>query len=73
MDLGWSQHDLALDPAIAMSHGLPEVLVRRCPVLGDKSIAGSRLATGWIGTGRCDGVGLRMPLVEMPKYPFDHN
>jgi hypothetical protein len=34
------------DPAIAMSHGLPEVLVRRCPVLGDKSSAGSRLATG---------------------------
>jgi hypothetical protein len=46
MDLGWSQYDLALDPAIAMSHGLPEVLVRRCLVPGDKSSAGSRLATG---------------------------
>jgi len=33
---------------------------------------GFALWQGRIETGMCEGVGLRVPLVEMPKYPFDH-
>lgn len=32
---------------------------------------GLALRQGRVRTGRCDGIGLRLPLVEMPKYAFD--
>ncbi len=42
----------------------------RYGVIGERN--GLALRQGRIGTGRCEGVGLRVPLVEMPKYAFDH-
>ncbi len=73
MDLVWLRHDLAPDPV-----ALPGRTVSPKCWSGDVRYGvisqGQGLAFGQrrIGTGRCEGVGLRVPLVEMPKYPFDH-
>ena len=42
------------------------------PVRGIRYGQGLALWQGRTGNGRCKGVGLRIPPLEMPKYPFDH-